>query len=254
MTPSRWLLVFILLTLTGSFACALAQTGSTVLYLADSSTINGKIIARNDSVVIVTTSYGILKIPRHEVLWSGSSTPGNDRFGNREKEYSEGYPTCKGTKIVSGALNLAFASSNNVSSTALALSPGLVHFVSDGVGLGVEMNLTWADESGTSATAVSIGPRLMFVFGSKSKHAIPYIGIGYDYLSESISSHDYYSLYASTISQTVSGSIVKFSVGMLSMIGNNLAIPTELTVSSTSIQSQQITTISIGVGIAGVLY
>ena len=217
-------------------AAVLSAEAKQTLYLRDGVVVQGKIVAENDSMVVLDTRYGTLTIQRTMLARSDMKPPAG------EHAYRS-YSSSKRNRWISGLVSLSLVSNERTSVTTIELAPSAVFFLGTGFGLGLDMSGTWVMSDGETATQLALGPKMVVAFGKWESPARPYIGFGVDYLS----------VGGTAVNESTNGSIVKTAFGIMTRIGENLGLPVELGMIFTTIGSQKTTTYALGIGLAGLL-
>jgi hypothetical protein len=120
--------------------------------------------------------------------------------------------------------------------------------------------LFWESQVMSLSTSVGFGPKALLAFGRKASTTYPYLGFAADYLSVSQTYETYgWNYYTgryetSTETESSSGSIIKFGVGVMTKITEHLVLPIEFGVAITNVESEKLTVYGISVGLAGFLY
>ncbi|MGA9115808.1 MAG: hypothetical protein WB626_03440 [Bacteroidota bacterium] len=314
--------------LLAGFVCLFCQTGSgqtpgRILYLNDGSTVQGRIAARTDSVVVVETDYGTLTIRRENILkeeflpapspveprvftledgtvikgrvlddgvdtirvrtafgvmaipkaclrpegspplpdakrgrTEGPVIPGSSSPATPAGAAPERFPIAKGAVWLGGAASLSLLTSEGSTVTAVGLAPEVLWFAGGkGFGLGGTLGYVSLSAEKVSTSQVSIGPTIAFAFGSERSSLYPYLSLGVQYTSMSRTYEAYTSGSWREMTDTQSGSIVAFALGLMNRVDRNAGIPVEIGVSFTTLEEgSAMTTFSMSLGLAALLY
>jgi len=164
--------------------------------------------------------------------------------------------------------SLAFTSSSGDlygDQTSLALAPSLVR-VWQGFGLGFDFGFGLATSSGSwsfwryyvswteTTTSFSIGPKLVFMPGQLRWPIYPLASIGYRF--DISNSTVVYSGYESgTESQSYHSGSLRFSVGVVPVVGRHLGVPIELAFYNMSPDEYySVRVVGFSVGLVGLLF
>ena len=263
-----------------------AKEKTTTILLKDGTIIKGVVTSESEDTIRVETSYGLMNIPKSNLKPSvkkfipktkQSELPiktNRDIVPSKEedviteetlvkgKQYDYiGYWPGKGSTLISGSLNFSVTRVEGYDKSLISLSlvPNAVFFIVKGFGIGFDMNFSFQSQGNTSTTSTALGPEIGGAFGNKESTIIPFLGFGLDYLSLNQSyettEYSYYTgYYTSSVSNSASGYMLKFSLGIMIKLNEHLGLPIELGILYSNVQSESMTNFVFGVGIAGLLY
>lgn len=253
-------LCFVVLTLTVIFPPTMssAQNSKRTVLLTDSSIVRGIIIAQNDTILVLDIGYGLLRIPMTSVvsLTDTVAYQGAPAYDAQATMRPGHFPSMRGSEMISGSASVSFQQPKGSfeSTVNIQFNPTLVRFVTTGLGLGAGLTLGYTGASSESISDLGFGPRIMGVFGSSESRSRPFIKVGFTYLAMNVSHGSFRFDYEPYRSTNFNGTMLSFSIGVLSTPTANIGIPLEVTVDAISFNGTSTTVIGLSLGIAGFAY
>ncbi|MDZ7393717.1 MAG: hypothetical protein ONB25_12550 [candidate division KSB1 bacterium] len=155
------------------------------------------------------------------------------------------FPTDKGSMILFGNILLSSMGGKVYESdgdrlTMITATPGLIGFISPGIGIGGELLFNRAAQGKESSTAFGIGPKVLLVIGgneipsSIKGSTYPYLGAAFLLLGAkykyTITEWDWSGKVTETMEESsASGSILSASAGVLHMLSDAVGLSLECT-------------------------
>jgi hypothetical protein len=174
-------------------------------------------------------------------------------FGILVKVQCQQYALDKGASFITGNISLKsqggelYTGSSSDRLQTWTLTPSYNKFVSKNFFIGAGIDMTYMSQGSSSARILGIGPQLGFASGNETSTSYPYFILGAKYMDMKISDN---------IKPT--GSDIFIGFGIIMPLKEHLGISFEGTYHAVSLSfegvSQSGNTLSIGVGIVGLLY
>lgn len=238
-----------------------AQDYQDVVHLKNGTVVRGVIVEHvpDESVRIRTLDGSVWVFDYEEVARITREEMGgvSGLGARRSTDGSAAFP--RGTQLVSGVLSFSsqggdlYENFDGDGITTVSIVPSVFYFVTPSIGIGGDLSLTRQSQGDFSNTVWGAGPKAGYFFNSGSS-TIPYVAVGWNYLSIGASNGDE--------SESEGGTRWKFAGGVL-LRRDHLGIVMELGYSRDSFSVEGFdgdnesfagSIISLGIGFAGLLY
>ncbi|MCX7785754.1 MAG: hypothetical protein N2201_05975 [candidate division WOR-3 bacterium] len=262
----KYFKVIFLLILMISFTHVVAQNIQTI-YLKDGTSIKGIVIDQDTANLIVETNFGKVEIRKTNILkieydkesikYPEIMHPITEKI---ETESSKS-AISKGNIMISGLISFTNTSGNlysydGSSISSFTFAPNFVFFAAKSFGIGFDISLTSASTAGSTALQSAFGPKALVMVGVPKGLFYFYTGIGINYMISSVSIEDYLEDYY--YRNTIDGMRIKFAVGVMPVVNQNLGVPIEAGIYFDNLSDETLsesgTVLVFGVGLVGFLF
>lgn len=174
-----------------------------------------------------------------------------------QSSFAQEYAVDKGATIISGSFGFESSGGDlygNDRASTLQFTPSFSHLVAKNFFIGGTIEFAGQWQGGASLTSFAIGPHLGYAGGSASSNVFPYFIFGFRYITSSIDFGDGFFGGSSSVSGTDFMLGLGTIVALKKHLGLTVGVNFDFVTLGDDGESESGNTISLGVGLCGLLF